>query len=246
MTADFSGIKEKLKRADENILNLESEVSGFFQECKYPVLPKIQDKEHAEAVEYFKKLTIPLRFSVLSGEIVHHLRSCLDHIIWEFSNDAVRTSKDAKFLEFPILKEGPTAENKFTSYDRKIQGVTNVAALKLIDKFQPYHRSDPVINPLYLINNVDIIDKHRELVITHSTGRMEGPLPLMTEMSAYLSKRLPMSPELKGQFDQYGQITPQISFKDLRGREAESIIPTLTELSSYVALVVDEFDNFII
>jgi hypothetical protein len=41
MAADFAGIEEKLKRTDENILNLQAEVSLFFQKCKYPVMPKI-------------------------------------------------------------------------------------------------------------------------------------------------------------------------------------------------------------
>jgi hypothetical protein len=79
----FDGIHEKLKRADENIVNLQAEVSRFFQECEYPVMPKVQDKEHTKALAYYKSMKIPLRFSVLSGEIVHHLRSCLDHYYLE-------------------------------------------------------------------------------------------------------------------------------------------------------------------
>jgi hypothetical protein len=76
---NFTGINEKLKRADENIRNLYTEVTAFIQECEYPVMPKIESEEHNKAVAYFKKLRIPLRFSVLGGEVVHHLREFDKH-----------------------------------------------------------------------------------------------------------------------------------------------------------------------
>jgi hypothetical protein len=70
---------------------------------------------------------------------------------------------------------------------------------------------------------------------------MEGPLHLMREMSAHLLGRTPMPSELRREFDQHGQITPQISFTDIGGWDTEPIVPLLTELSSYVAIVVDQF-----
>src|SRR6266704_2774678 len=35
----FAGIAEKLKRADENIVDLHKEILRFFKICKYPVIP---------------------------------------------------------------------------------------------------------------------------------------------------------------------------------------------------------------
>jgi hypothetical protein len=77
----FAGIAEKLKRADENIVNLNGEISKFFAESEYPVIPKPDDKRWKEALEYHRELKVPKRFSVLGGEIIHHFRSCLDHIV---------------------------------------------------------------------------------------------------------------------------------------------------------------------
>ena len=243
MTISFEGIKEKLERADENVINLDAEISRFFQECKYPIMPKMQDEEHSKAVKYFKDLPLPARFSILSGEIFHHLRSCLDHIIWELSDDLTRNSKDGSFLQFPILETRPATENKFNNYDRKIKGVTNPDAHKLIEKLQPYHRPIPASDPLLVIHKMDIIDKHRELILTHPTGRLEGPLQLVRNMSAHVTGRTSLPDELRRQFDQHGQITPQISFKDIGGWDTQPIVPVLRELSSYVAIVVDQFER---
>jgi hypothetical protein len=82
----FHGITEKLRRADENIVSLHGEILKFFGESKYPTIPHPDAEEWQEAVDYHKELRIPKRFGVLSGEIVHHLRSCLDHIVWHFSS----------------------------------------------------------------------------------------------------------------------------------------------------------------
>jgi len=73
---DFAGIAEKLKRSEENIYNLNSEIERFFEESDYPVLPENDRKTLLKAIEYHKNLVIPPRFSVLAGETIHHLRSC--------------------------------------------------------------------------------------------------------------------------------------------------------------------------
>jgi hypothetical protein len=41
---------------------------------------------------------VPPRFSVLAGEIVHHLRSCFDHVTWNFS---VGATPEHKRIDFP-------------------------------------------------------------------------------------------------------------------------------------------------
>jgi hypothetical protein len=246
MPADFSGIIEKLKRADENILNLQSEVARFFQECKYPVIPKLNDENILEALSYHRTLPIPLRFSVLAGEIIHHLRSCLDHIVWELSDETYRTSPNFRYIEFPILEVRPAPKDKFTRYERKIKGVRNADALKLIAELQPYHRINPIIDPLLVIHNMNIADKHRELVIISTTGLIEGlNHRLAREFMRHISgaATTPLTPELKREFDQHGKITPQVSFRDFGGGVIHPIVPRLTQLTSHVRSIIAQFDH---
>ena len=56
----FAGIAEKLKRADENIINLKAEMERFFRECKYPTVPHPNDESWQDAVDYHKTLGTPL------------------------------------------------------------------------------------------------------------------------------------------------------------------------------------------
>jgi hypothetical protein len=142
------------------------------------------------------------------------------------------------------LDTRPTPENEFSRYGRKIQGVQNVRARELIKELQPYTRTYPRTDMLWLIHDMDIIDKHKELVIMHPTGHMGGPLPLIREVSRHLARKLPLSAELKRQFNEQGQITPQISFKDLIGWEAQPIVLVLSQLTDYVGYIVSKFAAF--
>src|ERR1700722_16550539 len=107
MPDPFEGVKAKLERSNQNILNLESEIRRFFEESTYPIIPQDDPKLLLEAMKYHQRRTIPLRFSVLAGEIAHHLRSILDHIVWIFS-DPIYREKHSVWIEFPILKSRPT------------------------------------------------------------------------------------------------------------------------------------------
>src|SRR5277367_435406 len=215
----FVGIAEKLNRSNENIRNLESEIAAFFDESKYPLLSDDNQKVISEAVEYHRSRQIPPRFSILSGEIIHHLRSCLDHLIWHFSDVTYReTSKNRKFIEFPILEKPPSDVS--TQYERKIQGITNTAVRSLIEECQPYKRPNPNESLLLAVHSMDIVDKHRELVIVESTGAAHLPIDLWKR---YENGELPIS-TIGANFKQYGKLIPQIAFSDFCGAESE-IVP---------------------
>ena len=70
MSEPFDGIAEKLQRSNENIRNLEIEIARFFQDSKYPILSNDNQQVIPEALEYHNNCPVPLRFSVLSGEII--------------------------------------------------------------------------------------------------------------------------------------------------------------------------------
>jgi hypothetical protein len=147
------------------------------------------------------------------------------------------------YLEFPVLDTPPTPENKSTRYDRKIKGVANTAAIKIIGELQPYNRTPFDIDPIWVIHKMDIADKHRELVITQPSGFLEGPLNLVRDVRRHLLTKQQMSPELMREFDQFGKVTPQVSFRDLSGGIVEPIVPKLMQLTSYVAYVVLRFEK---
>jgi hypothetical protein len=174
MTHPFDGINEKLKRSSENIRYIESEVTRFFEESDYPVFPQDDKKLILEAIEYHRQREIPPRFSVLIGEVVHHLRSCLDHIAWHFSTLEYRRDHFRR-IEFPVLEAPPGDKDTLKRYEGKIKGITISEARRAIEALQPYNAPDPVDSPLLILHNMDIWDKHRELVLCFGTGAIAYP-----------------------------------------------------------------------
>jgi hypothetical protein len=243
----FAGIAEKLKRTDENIVNLHREIIAFFEKSEYPILPKPDDQRWQEAVDYHSRLRIPIRFSVLAGEIVHHLRSSLDHIVWIFSNDAYRLSR-ANAIEFPVLCKIPD-KDKAAKFERNIKGVDKPSVRKLITDLQPYQSGASTINnPLCIIHDMDRFDKHRELVIVTACANLTFPagtsVDLVRKVMAYKQGE-PLTTSdvdaVQRTMKQDAEVRPQISFAKLGKRETEFAIPVLAHLLNTVDDVVSMF-----
>lgn len=238
----IENVQEKLKRANENIRNLEAEIARFFESGEYPILPEHDRELLLKAIEYHKNRAIPLRFSVLTGEIIHHLRSCLDHIAWQFSTEQYRADHPRR-IEFPIFDKKPVDKDSISRYDGKIKGITDGEMRLFIESLQPYNSSDPVSNPILILHKMDITDKHRELILSVPTGGRDFP----PEMRLFIMTYQRIHPELTAadiafQFKGHGKLRPQISFTDFGRREIEPVIQGLMELYNAVLVVIREFD----
>lgn len=241
MAVDFSGIAEKLKRADENIVNLNTEIDAFFQACRYPTLPKNDDEELLEAIQYHKNLVIPPRFNVLVGEIIHHLRSCLDHVAWQFSSEQYRRDRFWK-IEFPVFEKEPIEKDALSRYRGKVQGIASPEVLGLIMALQPYNAPDPRDAPIWIIHDMDIIDKHRELILCPSTVRIEIPASLWP-YTDYERSALPAHVE-QDLYDNL-KVIPQISFRNFGRREIQPVVPALKFLHGIVGEIVSRFESYL-
>lgn len=213
---DFSGIAEKLERANESIHNLDSEIAIFFQECDYPRIPENDGESLRKAIQYHRNLRIPPRFSVLAGEIIHHLRSCFDHVVWHFT---VQPVKNVRKIEFPIFDEPPANHDGRKLFEGKVAGITNLDALSLIKGLQPYNAADPLDDPLLIIHNFDVTDKHKELVICAGTASRFFPLQMKSVIQSYEREHPELdSAQVAHHFKNYGPLMPYISFRNFGRR----------------------------
>jgi hypothetical protein len=243
----FAGIATKLARADQNIIYLAAEIYGFFEKSKYPVFPNPNDQCWQEAVDYHHNLPIPRRFSVLAGEIVHHLRSSLDHIVWIFSNESARRLHE-NALGFPILCEFPD-KNKLSGFKRQIQGVDKPSVRKLITDLQPYQSGADVANdPLCIIHDMDRFDKHRELVIVTACVNFAFPrIPsadIVARLMACQQGEVLSTADIAALMravKQDGKIFPQVAFPKFGKRETQFVVPSLTKLLHAVNDVTELF-----
>ncbi len=236
---DFTGIVEKLKRAEENINNLYSEMDRFFQESDYPTFPENDPELRLKAIEYHSNLTIPPRFSVLTGEIVHHLRSCFDHLVWHFS---VGPIKNPRQVEFPVFKERPVNQDRCAAYERKVQGVMDSSVRALIEGLQPYNATDPVDSPLQLIHDFDIVDKHQGLILCVRAKARALPREMRGELECYQREHPELdTAQVASHFKAHGPSQPCIAFRNFGRREGEPISEGSIKLFYYTLGAVGAF-----
>lgn len=243
MKYDFSGIEEKLKRADENIGNLNREIGTFLKSRPDSGIPE-DEKKAAEALLHFQaKRDIPPRFPVLTGEIAHHLRSCLDHLVWLFSEEAYRIKHERR-IGFPIYVNAPNKDEQ-AAYDRQIKGITCARARCLIKWYQPYNTGKFADDPLAIVHNLDRVDKHQNLVLVRTRFRMDFSIPAELFPALIASAQEMSQDRFVEVFENKAKVdfSPQIAFAEFGQRENEPVISGLNLLRDRVVEVVSEFEK---
>jgi hypothetical protein len=157
------GCQLKLDRAYEQVEALNGLIGGFLRRKPYEPVGKFD----REAGEYFVLIRVrddpPIQWSVLIGEVVHNLRSALDHLAWQL----VKANGDTPNRDtgFPIFTQDPfadgTDERTLRRWERMTKGMhaDDIAGIK---GFQPYKRGNKV-NSLFILNSLSNWDKHREM-----------------------------------------------------------------------------------
>jgi hypothetical protein len=230
----IDGINEKLKRANENIVNLDREIVRFLKPYKHGIRPNKTVQAKIATLRRLQAESISPRFSVLAGEIIHHFRSCLDHIVWHLSRSAYRERFPDR-IEFPIFVEQPRDKDKIARYHRKIHGIGSIAALTMIEELQPYNGREPLDHPLSIIHNMDRFDKHRELVVVDHGVEWEFPPELLAYAMRYANPQSgPMPKSIAIEFDKHLKLTPSIAFRQFGKRENQPVVPSLKSLESFI------------
>ncbi len=157
----------KIERASSLLASLERESTAFLAE-NYRVEGRLNQKTRKYSFLALGNPVVPPRFSILIGEIVYHLRTVLDHLIFILAGGQGKPTK----LSFPIgCKEG---EFKSALKRGILKGVPD-RAVQVIEHLQPYRTSpNPRAATLYQLHNLNIIDKHRLLVAAAACADMRS------------------------------------------------------------------------
>jgi hypothetical protein len=111
----------------------------------------------------------PLYLGLILGEVIHDLRSALDHVAWQLAvshagRETVSHPKVAPLITFPITSTRP----KFDGH--KARPYFSAEATEILERLQPYHNDPEVLNPLALVQRLSNIDKHQ--VLTPFMGQL--------------------------------------------------------------------------
>ena len=261
MPHPLDGGRERLKRADQCIHNLDLEIAPFlanFPTFDFPVSPGINPvftDQQSDAWKQFgseflkaeRENPIPLRFSVLAGEIIHHLRSCFDHLAWQLSDEACRSiEKVGRHIEFPVFDDDPVRDpDKAGLYGRKVKCITNRPfALARIDDLQPYKSVEPRNALLWRIHDMDRTDKHRELTLVVFTPGVHLEATGLRRVVTVYKAGVPIGEiPLPGILNMKvnTKIAPYIAFGQAVKGELEPIVPFLKQLHRFTSDAVESF-----
>jgi hypothetical protein len=115
-------------------------------------------------------------WALIIGDYLHNLRSVLDHIVWQLvvANGGTPTN-DTKF---PVAESGPDWFDREAA-KRQLKGVhpQAVAAIRTLQPFPPHYDGEPKLSPLWLLQKLNNIDKHR-LIHTVTLSPHEARLTL--------------------------------------------------------------------
>src|SRR5688572_14525128 len=176
----------KIRRAESQAKDLGGEINKFFSSSNGRAYGIIFER-NADARQWraiFRVLKqLPDEWPVALGEIIHNLRSALDHLVYEASapdENGVPLTR----TEYPIFAD-ETEYRK--SGPRKIRGL-NDATRAFVELHQPFmNRKPKTISPLWLLHQLSNTDKHRELnviVRAHPLTRIEALIkPTRTPLS---------------------------------------------------------------
>lgn len=111
------------------------------------------------------------------GEFAYQLRSALDQIVYALAVFPSTLSADAlakaeRSTSFPIMLE--RNDKRIRDVLRYVPNPNQERAYETINLVQPYHRTPPEVDPLALLDQMNIQDKHRVLQPAVGGLRFDG------------------------------------------------------------------------
>jgi hypothetical protein len=162
------GCQLKLDRAYEHIEALNSAIQGFLGRRPYELWRRF-DPQISEYFVYLRvRDTPPIKWSIIIGEIVHNLRSALDHLAWQLVK--ANGNKPDRATGFPIFSDNPFADNaseKSLERWEKMTAGMHTDDIAILKELQPYNRGNRN-SSLFILNSLSNHDKHREIHFTQN------------------------------------------------------------------------------
>jgi hypothetical protein len=186
----LAGCWEKLARAEQQLDALDEELRDYVESKPYDVLPQADKKDGAFVFRFGRVPEPPLRFGVIVGEVVHDMRSSLDHLVRQLFRREKTIPPDNS--QFPICeikaatsRRGDTRHAWSRDAPRFLRGLS-AGMCALIQGFQPYRRGNRArSDALFILNAMWNIDKHRIIHAAFLQRPKELPTNVFLDAGGY-------------------------------------------------------------
>ena len=151
----LEGPRLKLDRAGEHLAAFNAEINEFLASDPYEIKTEANPQTGKNVHRFRIKSDIPPRLGLIAADMIHNIRQALDQLTYQLSRSPDERSG------FPIFR----AEND-GAIRKRTKGVPE-EAVEIMKAMQPYHATGDMwrFHQLYYIHQLDIIDKHRTLVV---------------------------------------------------------------------------------
>jgi hypothetical protein len=214
------GISYKLRRAHEQFESLDVAIKRFLEADpeKWRVVSH-DDPDTRDRIYGIEVIEPPpaVEWGVLTGEIVHNLRSGLDHLAYALCLDHAPSKTPPRNTEFPIFWDEDRFDDVKTGGGRyKIRGMSWEAQSAIRD-LQPFNAGRlPKAQSLWLLQEMSNIDKHRHVHLAvlgyPAITSFEDPevelIPIWSKDNREAARAHPLTPETEVKSDPL--ITPQV------------------------------------
>jgi hypothetical protein len=163
MAHPLDSCRAKLARAEQVWNELGARLIDFLAQEPY----RHEGTFDADAEEWVVSFRVlaepPSEWGVLVGDVVHNLRSALDHLAWQLV--LLNNAEPGRRTQFPIFSDGAA----YRAQGEAVQAAGMSDADKaLIEEFQPFRQPEAEERPheLSVLQHLSNVDKHR---VVHTT-----------------------------------------------------------------------------
>jgi hypothetical protein len=176
-----------------------------------------------------------------AGDIVHNLRSALDHLAHQLVLVGSPGKEPTRRIEFPIAKDFATYEKDKRA---KVEGMRQ-DAIAAIDALKPYKGGN---DDLWRIHELDNIDKHRGLFTIGRDYLFTADwMPDDTGWQTYLMRA--SDPHFAGLFDMEAEKDVQLEIDEAVSNpkigQTHALLPSLHRLVHVVDSLAPDFLKFL-
>jgi hypothetical protein len=165
MTGDLSGVDVKICRAKAHAADLTQRVKAATEPDRYAVVRQVNADGSVHSYFIDNPPQVPASWSAIVGDLLHNLRSALDHLAWQLVLLTGGTPDPLKTV-FPIRYPGavPAAAPEIYGLDTTHPAAFDI--LRAVDLLQPYHTwNKGSTDLLWYVHDLNRIDKHRKLLV---------------------------------------------------------------------------------
>jgi hypothetical protein len=229
-------VRVKVERAKKHLTDLEGDIVANRGKYKHIVI----DEGTVPVGGFFQGLPpvnkvprLPVDIFSGAGEVIHDLRSALDHLAFQLAEVGTPSVEPSHKVGFPIAKSARSYE--FIKPD-KVAGM-RPDAVAFIDALQPY-KGGCNGDTLWRINELDNINKHR----THLTVAHDYLLAADWMPGDYLVRTSNTAPfeGIEG-FDAGVQEDLQLEVEEAFNDQSDALLPSLRHFVDVVDKLVGKF-----